>query len=317
MPQRSMRHFFFAFALPFIAAGCAERIATFGVIRPAELNASSGNTMTVGQIATHGHPEASQQISSDLQDRIAHSLNPSVRLLSEGGNVRISGAIVRDDAHESSVHVSSTCFQMTPTAQDANGNLQWVPMPYDCSHWQRVVDLSVAVELTVNDTTRNVVVFDRTYTGGERLTNPSAARVQQRLYALRADAVSDFARVILPWSATVRERFATCGRDPSCAQGFDSVRHGDLATAETLFSRAIGSYETAESVVPNAEVRRVGDALYDRGVTRAYRWDFEDAISDLTRAIALRPNEMAWQGVLYRVRQMQSDVAALRTQWST
>ena len=134
------------------------------------------------------------------------------------------------------------------------------------------------------------------------------------LHNLRANLVDHFARVILPWQESVTVEFEDCNGDARCRQGYDLVQAGNLAGAEPLFTQVIGAYQNAAMPVPPNEAEKIGEAFYNRGLTRSYLGQYARAVADLTRAISLRPDESDWQQELQSAQRMSQDQEALRQQ---
>jgi len=306
------------------AGGCA-RTATFAVTRPAMLNAAQvGNTMTVGGIAApSGMPQdvqAAAEISADLSNRIAHSLNTSIRLVAQGGGVAITGAVLTNEYNENIEQVNRTC-----TRSVAVGNGQFRAETYACTDIRRIGQAHARLQFQVTHGQTGQVLFDQTYEDTASQTTVGIRSPYERrdppgidgfgmLHAVRAGLVGNFARVILPWQENVTVRFEDCDGDARCRQGYDLVRGGNLEAAEPLFTAVLGEYAAAGAAVPPNVAERIGEALYNRGVTRSYLGRYAQAVADLTRAIALRPDESDWNQELENARNMARDQEALRQQ---
>lgn len=306
------------------SGGCA-RTATFAVTRPAMLNAAQvGNTMTVGGIAAPtGMPQdvqAAAEISADLSNRIAHSLNPSIRLLAQGGGVVITGAVLSNEYGERIEQVNRTC---TRTVSVGNG--QFRAEPYPCTDIRRIGQAHARLQFQVTHGQNGQVLFDQSYEDTATQTTVGIRSPYERrdppgidgfgmLHAVRAGLVNNFARVILPWQENVTVAFEDCDGDARCRQGYDMVRAGNLEGAEPLFTAVLGEYAAAGAQVPANLAERIGEALYNRGITRSYLGRYAQAVADLTRAIALRPNESDWNQELENARNMARDQESLRQQ---
>ena len=120
--------------------------------------------------------------------------------------------------------------------------------------------------------------------------------------------------MILPWQESVTVEFEDCNGDARCRQGYDLVQAGNLAGAEPIFTQVIGAYQNAAMPVPPNESEKIGEAFYNRGLTRSYLGQYARAVADLTRAISLRPDETDWQQELQSAQQMSHDQEALRQQ---
>jgi hypothetical protein len=299
-----------------LGTGCAARTVAFTVTRPSMINvSSSGNTMTVGPIEANGHPAAAAEIAADLAGRIGHSLNPSVRLLANGGGLFITGKVIKDGYEVHGETVSQTCSRSVDDGPDANGVSQSHSEDYDCSSTQDVGKATSWVELRILDGLANHrLLFSQTYVRDESLPSPSAGDSERLLHKVRAASVEAFARLILPWQETVSERFKDCDGDARCKQAFERVHAGDLPGAEALYTQVIAGLDTSGAPVPPGQGERIGEALYDRGVTRAYLGRYPDAVADLERAIAVLPQRSKWPLELARVQAMAKDQQALRVQ---
>jgi hypothetical protein len=295
-----------------LGSGCAARTVEFGVMRPAMLNiAPAGNTISVGNIDANGRPAAAADVTADLRSAIAQSLNPSIRLVASGG-VEIDGSIVDDNYVEHTETVSQTCQSATNTT-DADGNVQTTWTSYDCSYDVRVGNGTSKVRLSVVATADHRVLIDQIYTSTDSVTSPSQTDVDTLMHNLRASSVGHFARVILPWQDKVAERFKDCDGDDRCKQGLARIKAGDLASADTLFGQVIGAYASGGQV-PEKQTKQIGEAFYDRGVTRAHDWRYPEAIADMQQAVLLQPKRAKWPAELASLQQLQRDHQALQAQ---
>ena len=309
-----------------IGSGCA-RTATFAVTRPAMLNAAAvGNTMSVGGIAAPTRMpqdlQAAGEIVADLTGRISHSLNPSIRLLA-GGGVVITGSVLGNQYAESIEQNAGTCTRQVPVY--VNGQQQYRSESYACTNLRRVGTASARLQFQVTHGTSTESLFDRTYEDSVTTATTGVISPYERrdppqingggmLHNLRANLVDHFARVILPWQESVTVEFEDCNGDARCRQGYDLVQAGNLAGAEPLFTTVIGPYQNATMPVPPNEAEKVGEAFYNRGLTRSYLGQYARAVADLTRALALRPDETDWQQELQSAQRMSQDQEALRQQ---
>lgn len=125
--------------------------------------------------------------------------------------------------------------------------------------------------------------------------------------------MEQFLKVILPWQATVAERFKDCEGDDRCKAALDLARKGDLPGADVLLTRAIEPRAPAAALT-GKEAKRIAEALYDRAVIRAHQQRYAEAVADLQRAIALQPKRAKWPAELASVEQMARDKEALRAQ---
>ena len=89
---------------------------------------------------------------------------------------------------------------------------------------------------------------------------------------------------------------------------------GVFMSSEVLFTAVIGQYQNATLPVPPNEAEKIGEAFYNRGLVRSYLGQYARAVADLTRAIALRPDETDWQQELQSAQRMSQDQEALRQQ---
>lgn len=310
-----------------IGSGCA-RTATFAVTRPAMLNAAAvGNTMSVGGVAAPtGMPQdlqAAGEIVADLTGRISRSLNPSIRLLASGGGVVITGAVLGNQYAENIEQSAGTCTRQVPAY--VNGRQTTRTESYACTTLRRVGTASARLQFQVTHGTSNESLFDRTYEDSATTATTGVISPYERrdpppidgggmLHNLRAHLVDHFARVILPWQESVTVEFEDCDGDARCRQGYDLVQAGNLAGAEPLFTQVIGQYQNATLPVPPNEAEKIGEAFYNRGLTREYLGRYTQAVADITRAMQLRPDESDWQHELESAQQMARDQEALRQQ---
>ncbi len=310
-----------------VGVGCG-RVAHFTVVRPAMLNAAAaGNSMAVGPVQDNGYGMAAQDIASDLQNRIAHSLNPSITLVpaGPGAGVVIGVNIQADDYNEQIQRNVHTCSRQVAAGTNAQGVVQYRTENYNCTDISRVGTGISRVLFTITAGATGQPLFSNVYELSDRAVTmgrespyesnpPAPIDSGGLLHNIRATNTARFARVILPWQEVVSVHFADCDGDPRCRQGFDLVQQGQLATAEGLFTQVIGAHQSAAVPVIRADAERVGEAFYNRGVTREYLGNYAPAAADLLRAIAIRPNETDWPQELTSVQRMQADQERLRQQ---
>jgi hypothetical protein len=302
----------FVLVASIFASACATRTVTFTVTRAASINLrSTGNTVTVGTIAPNGHPEAANQIAADLAVRIEYSLNPSIRLVANGG-VIITGSVVVDRYDERTETVSSSCSKTVDDGVDANGVSQSHTESYDCSYDQQVGTGTSVVRLGVFEAGGDHrEIFESLYKHSDEVVSPSSGDPARLLHGLRAASVAAFAHVILPWRELVTERFKDCGGDDLCKQAFEAISNGDLARADALYSIVIGGFEVPGKRLPPGQHERISEALYNRAVTRAYLGRAAEASADLARAIAIEPRKAKWSRKLGAIEAMARDQRAL------
>jgi hypothetical protein len=298
-----------------LGTGCAARTVEFDVTRPAMINLQPlGTTMRVGTIEANGQAEAAADVAGELQNRIAHSLNPSVRLQGEGAAVEIDGAILGSGYSVQSETVSQTCSRTVDDGTDPSGIARSHDETYDCSSTQDVGTGQSTIQLRIRAGTGDRrVLFTQVYVRSGKVGSPSAKDQAKLMHDLRAATVEEFARVILPWKDKVSERFKDCDGDSRCKKGLDRVKEGDLPGAEALFTQVIGAYE-AGGAVSEKQSKQIGEAFYDRGVTRAHQGRYTEAIADLLRAIGLQPKRAKWPQEVASVQQLEKDEQALRAQ---
>lgn len=312
-------------------SGCARRTATFTVTRPAMMNAAAvGNTMQVAGIAAPtGLPQdvqAAAEIVADLSNRITNSLNRSIRLVTQGGGITIGGMVVANNYAERIERNTRTCTRSVPYR--VGNTTQYRTESYQCTDLRRIGQAVVRLQFNITRGADNAVIFDQTYedTGNVVTTGiqspyetryPDPIDGMALLHNVRRGLVEDFAHVILPWNENVTVRFEDCDGEAACRQGYDQVQAGNLAGAETLFGQVVGQFQNPSQQVPANLAEKIGEALYNRGLVRMYLGRYAQAVADITRAIALRPDEEDWQQNLQEAQRMARDQEALRQQGAT
>lgn len=310
-----------------LGTGCA-RTATFAVTRPAMLNAAEvGNTMAVQPVqAASGTPmdfQAAAEITADLQNRITNSLNRSIRLVAAGGGVVITGTLINNVYGEEMRRSEGTCTRSVPYY--SQGRTQYRVENYACTTLTRVGTAQATIQFQVLHGTTGAAIFNQTYQDTAQASTTGRISAYERneppridgfgmLHAVRANLTDQFARVILPWRENVTVEFEDCDGEARCRQGYDLVRQGNLAAAEPLFTAVIGQFSNPGLQVPADQTERIGEALYNRGITRSYMGNYSRAVADLTRAIQLRPDESDWQEELQSAQRMARDQESLRQQ---
>ena len=305
-------------ALALASFGCATR-ARFEVVRPALLDASQvGNTFSV-QPFGGVDASAAYQIQAMLEQRIASSLNPAIRLLAGGGGIIVTGDVVDFSYREELRGEEATCSRQVQY-RDANGRTQTRSESYRCVRTTRYGHASAGVRFVVMVAATGQVVFDRTYQDASETstsaTNGRPASIDGRymLDRLVESFVAEFARVILPWPETVEVAFTGCGGADGCGEAFDRIRGGDLGAAEQIYTQILGPYDAPGAALNPDDADIVSETLFNRGIIRAYTGSYELGIQDLTRAIEIRPGEARWREELAQIELLAAEQEALQSQ---
>lgn len=305
-------------ALALASIGCGTR-ARFEIVRPALLDASQvGNTFTV-QPFGGVDPNASYQIQTMLEQRIANSLNPSIRLIAGGGGVIVTGDVMDHSYHEELQSVQQTCSRSV-SYTDSNGRTQTRSENYPCVQTTRYGTARSSVRFVVMVASTGQVIFDRTYEDSSQTsttaTNGQPAYIDGRrmLDSMVDGHVAQFAHVILPWPDTVEVAFTGCGGADGCGEAFEMVRGGNLAGAEAKYTEILGPYSEASATVDPEDVNIVSETLFNRGIIRSYTGSYELGMQDLQRALEIRPGERAWRVELTNIETMAAEQDALRQQ---
>lgn len=315
-----------------LSAGCARRTATFTVTRPAMVNAAAvGNTMQVAGIAAPtGLPQdvqAAAEIVSNLTQRISNSLNRSIRLVTQGGGVTIGGMIVANQYSERIEVNHRTCTRSVPY-RDSRGQTSYRSESYACTDLRRIGQGVVRLQFTITRGADNAVIFDQTYEDSANVVttgirspyenrDPNPIDGMGMLFNIRNTLVEHFAHVILPWNENVTVTFEDCDGDALCTQAYQQVQANNLAGAEALYTQLLTPFANPATQIPGNMAEKVGEALYNRGLVRMYLGRYSTAVADITRAIALRPDESDWQQNLTEAQRMSRDQEALRQQGAT
>lgn len=306
-----------AIVLAIAAAGCGTR-ARFEIVRPALLDASQvGNTFSVQPF--NGDQGTSYQIQAMLEQRIAQSLNPAIRLIPGGGGVIVTGDVLDHSYAEDFQSVQQTCSR-SQSYVDAQGRTQSRTVNYPCVQTTRYGNAHSAIRFVVMVSTTGQVVFDRTYEDSSQTsttaTNGRPAPIDGRrmLDRMLSSFIAQFARVILPWPDTVEVAFTGCGGADGCGQAFDMVRGGNLAGAEAMYTQILGPYSENSATVDPDDRDIVSETLFNRGIIRSYTGSYELGMQDLQRALEIRPDERRWRAELGNIETMAAEQDALRSQ---
>lgn len=317
-PRRALLALAVLLSLAAASAGCATR-ARFEVVRPALLDASQvGNTFSV-QPFGGVDASAAYQIQAMLEQRIASSLNPAIRLMAGGGGIIVTGDVIDFSYREEFSSSQATCSRSVQYT-DANGRTQTRTENYQCVQTTRWGNASASVRFVVMVGTSGQVVFDRTYQDAAQTstsaTNGRPAPIDGRYMLDRMvnSFVAQFARVILPWPETVEVAFTGCGGADGCGEAFDRVRAGNLQSAEQIYTQILGPYDDASAPLNPDDADIVSETLFNRGIIRAYTGSYELGIQDLTRAIEIRPGERRWREELAQIEQLAAEQEQLQSQ---
>ncbi len=301
-------------ALALAAAGCGSS-ARFQVVRPALLDASPfGNTFTVSAFGGR-YPDASYEVQRLLQQHITTSLNPSIRLLGQGGGVFVTGEVLAYDYGEQMSRDARTCTR-TQRYQDAQGRWQTRNENYACTQYTRTGSARVVVRFVVQIASTGQWVYDQTYEDSDSVvtsaTDQEPARIDPRAMLSNLDAglVAGMARRIKPWEESV---FTDCAGAEGCDAAFRRVQASDLFGAEQIYTQILGPY-SEPIAVPEDDADIVSQTLYNRGVVRAYSGSYELALADLQRACDMRPDRPEWRDMLAEVERTAEESDRLRQQ---
>lgn len=316
--------------------GCAHHVS-FTIVRPAMLDASeAGNTFDV-RLRT-GRPDAVADIENQLRDRFARSLNPSIRLIGQGGAVIVTGDVLRHDTTSELVAEATSCTRNVPYRDPRTGVMTTRSESYPCTNFYRNGSATLEVRFQVVLAASGRVVFDRVYprstsdraAGGTVPGHVASGPVYEGMvpYGARppelnfegwfADAryqvVNEFARVVLPYEDEVTVEFTDCGSAEGCDEALALIEAGDLEGAERVYTEILRGYDNPSLAVAPEDTEIVADTLFNRGIVRAYLGSFEVALDDLNRAVELAPGEDLFQRERANVDALAEEADALRRQ---
>lgn len=305
-------------AASFVTA-CGGARARFEIVRPALLDASPyGNTFTV-QPFDGVDRGAAYRAQAQIEQRIAHSLNPSIQLLTAGGGVIVSGTVLEHSYAEQTSSTQQTC-QRTESYRDATGRTQTRSVPYPCVQIMRIGRARSAIRFSIALASTGQVIFDRVYEQADSAQTsavdapPPPIDGAGMLTRLLDDSVEQFARVILPWPDTVEVAFTDCGGAEGCDEAFRLVTANDLRGAEALYTRILGPYDDPALAPSEQDADIVAETLFNRGIVRAYTGSYELGLQDLERALAIRPDEESWRAEFAQIEALAEESDRLRSQ---
>jgi hypothetical protein len=309
-----------------VASAACARTATFRVTHPAMVNAAAvGNTMSVAGFSHNGaHAMEAEEIRGNLAARISNSLNRSIQFMPAGGGITITGAILANDYVENFSRSSRTCTRSVYTT-NSSGQRVSTTQSYPCTDLIRRGRSVAQIQFRILSTATGQVMFDRVYeraldrstTGIESAYEsrmPDPIDFRRMLFDLRGELVDQFSRVILPWQEDAQVVFEDCAGDQRCTDGFELAKTGNLPAAEQAFNAVVGDFNSAAAPVPNEQAERIGEALYNRGLVRGYQGRYAQAVTDISRALQLRPGNRRWAEELENIQLLARDEEALRQQ---
>jgi hypothetical protein len=325
--------------LTLLLAGCAHHVS-FTVVRPAMLDASeAGNTFDVRMRG--GRPDAVADIEGQLRQRFERSLNPSIRLIGQGGAVLVTGDVLRHDATSEMLAEATSCTRNVPYRDPRTGAMLTRAESYPCTTFYRMGTATLEVRFQVVLAASGRVVFDRVYprstsdrvAGGSVPGHVASGPVYEGMvpYGARppelsfegwfADArfevVNEFARVVLPYEDEVTVEFTDCGSAEGCDEALQLLSDGDLAGAERVYTEILRGYDNPSLAVAPEDTEIVADTLFNRGIVRAYLGSFELALEDLSRAVELAPGEDLFVRERANIDALAEEADALRRQMET
>jgi len=298
-------------------SACASR-ARFEIVRPAMLDASPfGNTFSVQPFG--GDTRAAYRIQTELEQRIARSLNPAIQLLAGGGGIIIGGGVLDHSYQEGMTSNPSTCYR-SETYRAPNGQVATRSVPYSCMQYTRIGRAHSAVRFTVAVASTGQIVYDRMFEDTQQrsttATNGQPAYIDGAglLDSIVLGSVQNFARVILPWPDSVVVTFSDCGGADHCGDAFQAVRANDLFGAERLYTQILGPYAENTAQVDPDDVEIVAETLFNRGIVRSYTGSYELGMQDLQRALELQADHDDWRAELAQIETLATEQDRLRQQ---
>lgn len=196
---------------------------------------------------------------------------------------------------------------------------EMVDQAYGCVQLLRWVDAHFAVRLTAT-VLPATVVWEREFNLADRQERtglqgsdsedhlPGPVSGPGFLEVLRQRAVDQAAAQILPRQEV---RSVELGRidDPRFQSAVTLAEAGDLAAAERQFNEICTRFATPRSDDDRTALAR---CTFDRGIMRGYSGRVDEAIADITQAIALAPQEVQWGAELTVFRTLHDEIEASR-----
>lgn len=286
-----------------LLAGLACRpVATFGVLRPAQLNARDhGGTMTV---QTFGGPgEAAISVTRELRRRVGESEGGVVRYVRSKAGLLVYGEVADYTYRERLDRRSKMC------SSPAGFGDRMYERSFLCSSYTRTGHAHVAITFNVTATkTGDQVVSVTLEDSWSAVTRrdqslPAAIDGTSMMVKMRETLVEEFAKMILPWREQVKVRFGSCGRARvHCDAGIEALKTGRFKRARGAFSAALRQLKKA-----GGRERHLAGAFYNLGLAREYSAEFDGAISAIRRASKLDPENDEYRQEIGNIRRMQRE----------
>lgn len=299
---------FVVIAVVLIGLSCRP-VATFGVLRPAQINAQDfGGTMTV---QTFGGPgEAAMAVTRELRRRVGESEGGVVRYVRSGAGLLVHGEVADHTYRERLDRRSKMC------SRTGGFGDRMYERSYMCSSYTRTGHAHVAITFYVIATESGEQVMSLTLEDSwhamTRRDQSLPAKIDgtSMLVKMRQTLIERFAKIVLPWREQVEVRFGRCGRaQVHCEAGIEALRTGRFKRARGAFSAALRQLEKS-----GGRDRHIAGAFYNLGLAREYSAEFEGAISAIRRASKLDPENDEYRRELRNVRRMRREREELTRQ---
>lgn len=308
-------------------SGCGIEKVHVQRMKPAEVNLSSYKTVAVAGIAGPGGlafgDELTQAIFDSGRFQVVDRQNLQ-RVLGEqglgttglvdpasaaqvgkltGSQAIIVGQVTRRDYKENTTRSDATCY---------NRNNQ----QYACTNFQTTGTWAFNVGLKVIDTASGQIVATKALSGGDQkaVQNTDALPAlnwdrESVFDGIQRNEISEFMRVIAPFSVTTDVQLFTTSDLPELGRGASLAKAGDWTEAIEQFKEACARADQSSDVSAKVRAR----CHYDLAVAYGYSGHYDDADREIKQAIGLRSEDVFLQESS-RIRGFKSDDERLRQQ---
>ncbi|MDE3000883.1 MAG: hypothetical protein OXU79_17545 [Gemmatimonadota bacterium] len=303
--------------------GCAGRNVSILVTRPAEINLSEYDLITIGEIkgAGSGFVSKLDDLGKFLQGvesgdawirRFAAETSQALartdrfRLLDYE---RLKAGRSREDDNANVILISGGLLAYDYDEEEINEDVKKKNRKTDkgntAREYKRKGTARVEVQLRVVDWRTSEILASRNFSRRETIRTsgktPEKASIdnaaRRRLFAeCRADIVRAIERMIVPYSERVNVSFETAKEMPELEHGFRLVQAGNWDSAVDVFLAAVETY---------SDLPEVHKAYYNLGLSCMYTDQFDRARTALQQANARKSSGIYRNAILELDRRME------------
>ena len=306
------------------SVGCKTAKLDTHVLRPAEINLSGYERITVGQFTGDGGSEIRNRLVQalfdcgkyDVLDRETLRAGMTERELkmaglakeglAEGEVITANALVVGDSKQRCNQHVESTVVEYYDL--EGNKHTKTVRQRYATGTVEaamKIVDLE-STRIVAN----SLLNRKKNYNSGWQDSTPPSVDPRSLYEGIYPGIVTEFMHKIAPYTETVQAVLYKSKRMPQTAAGITLFKSGDTAAAADSFAEAL---ETGKAD-PKTKPKELANATFNLAVARLYLNQFDEAVAGFQEAIRLDPTNKKFREWLERAIRRREEHRKLQEQ---